>query len=155
MPGPAVRRVVTGHDAAGKSVIAIDEVTSGERFTVVWTTDKSPADNLDPADGGARPVNLVQPGGSVLRIGELPPGAHSAMHRTHSVDYGIVLEGEIDMEVDDGATVHLKQGDVVVQRGTIHAWINRGDRPCKMAWILIDADPIVIDGTELTDGFVP
>src|SRR4051812_23251883 len=72
---PPVRRVVTGHNAEGKSVIAIDEVISGERFTVVWTTDKSPADNLDPEDGGARKVGLVQPGGSVLRIGELPPGA--------------------------------------------------------------------------------
>jgi quercetin dioxygenase-like cupin family protein len=97
----------------------------------------------------------VQPGGSVIRIGELPPGAHSAMHRTHSVDYGIVLDGEIDMEVDDGETVHLKQGDVVVQRGTVHAWINRSDKPCKMAWILIAAEPIVIDGRELTDGYPP
>jgi len=52
-------------------------------------------------------------------------------------------------------TVHLKQGDVVVQRGTIHAWINRSDKPCKMAWILIHAEPIVIGGNELTDGFVP
>jgi quercetin dioxygenase-like cupin family protein len=155
MPGPAVRRVVTGHDAGGKSVIAIDEVKQGERFTVVWTTDKSPADNLDPADGGARQVALVQPGGSVLRIGELPPGAHSAMHRTHSVDYGIVLEGEIDMEVDDGATVHLKQGDVVVQRGTVHAWINRSEAPCKMAWILIHAEPVVIDGKPADSGLVP
>jgi quercetin dioxygenase-like cupin family protein len=155
VPGPAVRRVVTGHDATGKSIIAIDEVAQGERFTVIWTTDRSPADNLDPADGGARQVGLVQPGGSVLRIGELAPGAHPAVHRTHSVDYGIVLEGDIDMEVDDGATVHLRQGDVVVQRGTIHAWINRGDRPCKMAWILIHAEPIVIDGKTLDDGYVP
>jgi hypothetical protein len=59
------------------------------------------------------------------------------------------------MEVDEGATVHLKQGDVVVQRGTIHAWINRSDAPCKMAWILIDAEPVVVGGKELTDGFVP
>lgn len=155
MPGTEVRRVVTGHNEQGKSIIAIDEVAAGERFTVVWTTGKSPADNLDPADGGARQVGLVQPGGSVLRIGVLPPGAHSAMHRTHSVDYGIVLEGEVDMEVDDGATVHLKQGDVVVQRGTIHAWINRSDKPCKMAWILIHAEPVVIGGKELTDGYTP
>ena len=78
---PPVRRVVTGHNAQGKSIIAIDEVTSGERFTVVWTTAKSPTDNLDPEDGGARKVGLVQNGGNVLRIGELQPGAHSAMHR--------------------------------------------------------------------------
>ena len=144
MPGPEVRRVVTGHNAEGKSVIAIDEVTSGERFTVVWTTDKSPADNLDPEDGGARKVGLVQPGGSVLRIGELPPGAHSAMHRTHSVDYGIVLEGELDMEVDGGEVVHLKAGDVVVQRGTNHAWVNNSGAPVKMAWILIAAHPVTV-----------
>ena len=155
MPGPAVRRVVTGHSAEGKSVVAIDEVTSGERFTVVWTTDSSPANNMDPRDGAAREVGLVQPNGSVFRIGELPPGAHSAMHRTHSVDYGIVLEGEIDMEVDDGETVHLKAGDVVVQRGTIHAWINRSEKPCRMAWILVHAGPVVVNGQALDSGLVP
>jgi quercetin dioxygenase-like cupin family protein len=68
------------------------------------------------------------------------------MHRTNSVDYGILLEGELDMEVDGGETVHLRSGDVVVQRGTNHAWINNSDRPAKMAWILIDADPVRIGG---------
>jgi quercetin dioxygenase-like cupin family protein len=66
------------------------------------------------------------------------------MHRTNSVDYGIVLEGELDMELDGGDRVHLKAGDVVVQRGTNHAWINGGNMPARMAWILIDAEPVRI-----------
>ena len=71
------------------------------------------------------------------------------MHRTNSVDYGIVLDGELDMELGDGEVVHLQAGDVVVQRGTNHAWINRSDRPCRMAWILIDADPVKVGDQEL------
>lgn len=144
MAPPAVRRVVTGHDAEGRSVITTDEVTQGDRFTLIWTTATSPADNTDESDGGKRDVGLTIEGGSVFRIGTLEPGARSAMHRTNSVDYGIVLEGEIDMAVDSGEIVHLKAGDVVVQRGTNHAWINDGDQPCTMAWILIDAEPVRI-----------
>jgi quercetin dioxygenase-like cupin family protein len=146
MPGPSVRRVVTGHDASGRAVIASDEVVQGERFTLVWTTEGFPVDNTDPQDGGLRDVGITLANGSVFRIGELPPGARSPMHRTNSIDYGIVLEGELDMEVDGGEVVHLKPGDVVVQRGTNHAWINNSDRPVKMAWILIDAYAVRIGG---------
>ena len=63
------------------------------------------------------------------------------MHRTHSVDYGIVLSGEIDMLVDEDE-VHLTAGDVVIQRGTNHAWANRGNEPCRIAFVLIDAKPL-------------
>jgi quercetin dioxygenase-like cupin family protein len=66
------------------------------------------------------------------------------MHRTNSVDYGIVLDGELDMELDGGEVVHLRRGDVVVQRGTNHAWINNSSQPCRMAWILIDATPVKV-----------
>jgi quercetin dioxygenase-like cupin family protein len=144
MQPPEVRRVVTGHDAEGRSVISIDEVAKGERFTLIWTTDRSPADNMDEVDGSKREVGLAIKDGTVFRVGQLDPGDHSAMHRTNSVDYGIVLEGELDMEMDGGEVVHLKAGDVVVQRGTNHAWINNSDAPCKMAWILIDAEPVRI-----------
>jgi quercetin dioxygenase-like cupin family protein len=144
MPGPLVRRVVTGHDAEGRAVIDIDEVKQDERFTLIWTTEGFPVDNTNAADGGKRDVGIALPGGTVCRIGELPSGAHSPMHRTNSVDYGIVLEGELDMEVDGGEVVHLKAGDVVVQRGTNHAWINNSGAPAKMAWILIAAHPVKI-----------
>jgi uncharacterized cupin superfamily protein len=60
------------------------------------------------------------------------------MHKTRSVDYAVVMEGEIDMILDDGE-VHLASGDVMVQQGTDHAWVNRGERPCRIAFVLIDA----------------
>ena len=78
----------------------------------------------------------------------LPP-RHPAMHRTRTVDYAIVMSGEIDMELDDGAVVHLKTGDVLVQRGTIHSWQNRGTEPCRIAFILIDAKPVAVGDTVL------
>jgi len=71
------------------------------------------------------------------------------MHRTDSLDYGIVLEGEIVLELDDGKSVHLKAGDVVVQRGTIHAWVNPTDKPNRMAFILLDAKPATVGGKPL------
>ena len=63
------------------------------------------------------------------------------MHETRSVDYGIVISGEIDMLVDEDE-VHLKAGDVIVQRGTNHAWANRGTEPCRIAFVLIDAQEL-------------
>ena len=144
MPGPLIRRVVTGHNAEGHAIIDIDETKQDERFTLIWTTQGFPVDNTTPDDGGQRQVGITLTGGTVFRVGEIAPGARSPMHRTNSVDYGIVLEGELDMEVDGGEVVHLKTGDVVVQRGTNHAWINNGPAPARMAWILIDANPVKI-----------
>jgi quercetin dioxygenase-like cupin family protein len=144
MPGPLVRRVVTGHDPQGRAVIDIDEVKQDERFTLVWTTEGFPVDNTTSSDGGQRDEGITVPGGTVFRVGEIAPGARSPMHRTNSVDYGIVLTGELDMELDGGEVVHLKAGDVVVQRGTNHAWINNSAAPARMAWVLIDAYPVKI-----------
>lgn len=141
--------MVTGHDKEGRSVVASDEVLSGPRFTLVWTTDTSPADNMDEADGGRREVGLTLEGGTVFRIGRLEPGHRSPMHRTSSVDYGIVLEGEVGMELDGGEQVRLRAGDVVVQRGTNHLWFNDGEQPCVIAWILIDAEPVRVGGRVL------
>jgi len=144
MLGPLVRRVVTGHDTDGHAVVDVDAVAQGERFTLIWTTEGFPVRNTDLRDGGEREVGITLPGGTVFRVGEIGAGARSPMHRTNSVDYGIVLEGNLDMELDGGQKVHLKAGDVVVQRGTNHAWINEGNRPARMAWILIDAGPVRI-----------
>jgi quercetin dioxygenase-like cupin family protein len=150
-----VRRVVTGHDAAGRAVVAIDEVAThlergrpGHQHCVIWTTDESPADNDDPADGGKRPVATTQPGGTVFRVIEYAPGVAPRRHRTDSIDYAVVLKGEIDMELD-GSTVHLSAGDVLVQRGTIHNWVNRGTEPCVIAFVLVDAKPATAGGKAL------
>lgn len=149
MPGPQVRRVVTGHDEKGRSIISDDGVRQDDLFTLVWTTATFPADNTDSFDGGDREVGIALPGGTVCRVGELPPGARSPMHRTKSLDYGIVLSGRLDMELDGGDIAHLGPGDIVVQRGTNHAWINSYTEPCRMAWILVDAELIDINGQSL------
>src|SRR6476619_6235010 len=153
-----VRRIVTGHDAAGKAVVGSDERMTG---TVrpgrcgIWSTDRMPVDNSDAAAAEQRQGfvvrhNYVGSGqGTVVRITEFAPGSPKFMHRTETLDYAILLSGECDLELDDGKTVHLTQGDVVVQRGTMHAWVNNGTQPCVFAFVLIDADPVSVAGQSL------
>jgi quercetin dioxygenase-like cupin family protein len=151
-----IRRVVTGHDASGRAVVLKDSVIQGREvlagqasFAVIWKTISSPVDNDDAADRAAEPVGLTQPNGSVLRIVDIPPGVRSPMHRTNSLDYGLVLSGEVSLELDDGAMTDLRPGDVVVQRGTIHAWINRGKGSARMAFVLLDANAATHEGRRL------
>jgi len=146
-----VRRVVTGHDAKGRAVVKIDEVSKniissrpGQTACVVWTTESFPVNNTGDADEGLRNVGTTLKNGTVFRIVEFAPGVAPRNHRTDSIDYAVVVSGEIDMEFDD-SVVHLKAGDVLVQRGTIHNWVNRGTQPCVMAFILIDAKPVEVD----------
>ncbi len=159
-----VRRVVTGHDASGKAIVASDDRMTGTSApnrpyisrVEIWLTDKMPVDNSEAAAAAQRNGlvvrhNYVGSGqGSVIRITEFAPGAPKFMHRTETADYAILLSGECDLELDDGETVHLKQGDIVVQRGTMHAWVNNGAAPCVFAFILIDADPVTVNGQSLT-----
>jgi quercetin dioxygenase-like cupin family protein len=155
-PNP-LRRVVTGHDASGRAVVTDDTLlaatpspTGDAAFTLVWTTATSPVDNDDAADGRNRAVGLSLPGGTVLRIVDLLPGRRSAMHRTNSLDYGIVLSGAIELELDDGAVTRLEAGAVIIQRGTIHAWRNpSADTVVRVAFVLIDATPATVGGTPL------
>jgi mannose-6-phosphate isomerase-like protein (cupin superfamily) len=150
-----VRRVVTGHDAKGRAVVKIDEVSKniissrpGQTACVVWTTESFPVNNTGDADEGLRNVGTTLKNGTVFRVVEFAPGVAPRNHRTDSIDYAVVVSGEIDMEFDD-SLVHLKAGDVLVQRGTIHNWVNRGTQPCVMAFILIDAKPVEVDGKVL------
>jgi len=152
-------RIVTGHDANGKSVVLsngpppnVRTKNTGVDFVEIWNTVGAPAliqsVEPEPTDGplqvppprvGSRiRVNVFHPG----HIRKLPPradGRHPMMHRTRSIDYGIVLEGEIYLIVDD-SEVLLQAGDIVVQRGTDHAWENRSDKVARMAFILIGAE---------------
>ena len=151
----SVRRVVTGHDPEGKAVVDIDEVVTspvgsrpGLSAKVLWTTDQSPADNNRNEDMSLRPVHAAVRNGSTLRVIEYLPGVYPRNHRLSSVDYAIVIKGEIYMSMDD-TEVQLCAGDVLVQRGTIHNWENRGTEPCVIAFVLIDANPIVAGGKEL------
>jgi len=148
-----VRRVVTGHDGKGRAIVKIDEVSKnvvssrpGASACVIWTADTSPADNSGDLDGAARKTGTTLAGGTVFRVVEFSPGVAPRVHRTDSIDYAVVLSGEIDMELEKGAEVHLKAGDVLVQRGTVHCWVNRGKAPCTIAFVLVDAKAVTVDG---------
>ncbi|MDB5411507.1 MAG: hypothetical protein JWL84_6419 [Rhodospirillales bacterium] len=151
-----VRRVVTGHDREGRAIVVRDAVVGANerdngqvRFVKIWTTDRSPADNMDERDAALRESGLTVSGGSVLRVTDVAPGHRSPMHRTSSVDYGIVLQGEIDLELDDGSVTRVRAGEIVVQRGTIHAWVNNTSEWCRIAFVLIDAAPVMVAGKTL------
>ena len=142
-----IRRVVTTHDAQGKARVMVDAPAdnptsrrSGHQSQLIWMTDVTPSDLSHHEDMGARDAGRPPPaGGTIFRVLELQPGVSAEMHRTDTVDYVIMLEGAIDMEMDDGFEVHLETGDVMVQRGTYHSWTNRGTVPCRLAAILVDA----------------
>ena len=121
------RRVVTGHDAQGRARVEIDEACG----------------NVISRRPGHRSCVAWQEPGTTFRIVEYQPGVAPRVHRTSTIDYAAVLSGEIDMELDDGVTVHLRRGDVLVQRGTIHNWVNRGKEPCVIAFVLVNAKPVL------------
>lgn len=174
-----IRRIVTGHDGQGKSILVSDGAAPREKdfqsipghgFAQVWSTAPGatvPHRAGDPTDGGG---SLVPgPGGTSLLVVAFPPdavmmspsfdgaaaGAELAsalpgliecfepdapgMHTTDTVDYGIVLDGELWLELDDGVTRQLRRGDIVVQNGTRHAWRNRTDKPATVAFVLVGA----------------
>ena len=139
----------------------------GTASTLMWVTDKTPTEMVGAKDAADREIGVPPPpAGSIFRIVEFPPETaealavrnedvlrqmgvsptagkaprHPGMHRTASIDYAIVMSGEIDMLLDD-SEVKVKAGDVVVQQGTIHAWANRSSAPCVIAFILIGATP--------------
>jgi hypothetical protein len=159
-----VRRIVTGHDRNGKAIVASDEhltaaptpARPGIARLELWSADKMPVDNSEGAAAEAQKKgfvvkhNYVGSGqGHVCRVVEFSLGGHKFMHRTETLDYAILLKGECDLELDDGKTVHMKPGDICVQRGTMHAWVPTGG-PCTFAFILIDADPVEMAGKKLT-----
>jgi quercetin dioxygenase-like cupin family protein len=145
---------VTGHNSAGIAKVLMDGEARNAKFpteglvsTLLWCTDRTPADiavGESVEDMGARIIGTPPPPrGSRFCVMEFAAGTRSAMHRTESVDYIVMLSGEIDMEMDN-SIVTLRAGDVMVQRGTNHAWINNGTEPARFAVVLIDAGPLGI-----------
>ena len=149
-----IRRIVTGHDSKGSAKVLIDGPAQntrtgsspGQFTTLMWSTDSMPTKmpiGDDAEDMGARSLGTYPPvNGSRFMIAEYPPGNHPRMHRTETIDYIIVLDGEIDMELDEGRMVTMKRGDVMIQRGTYHSWINKSADVCRMAFVLMDAEPL-------------
>jgi len=150
-----VRRVVTGHDENGRAIVSIDEISKnivqtrpGAHAAVIWTTEGFPVDNDGSADASGRKVGTTLDNGTVFRVVSFGPGVTPRNHRTDSIDYATVLSGEIDMELD-GTSVHLKAGDLLVQRGTIHNWVNKGTAPCVIAFVQLAAKPVTAGGKVL------
>ncbi len=158
MTNSPVRCVVTGHNAAGRAVVTDDVRLEGRMnptkvsaSTVVWTTTGCPID-MDSAEHGREAAGgLTLAGGSVLRVVDMMPGGCSPLHRTSSLDYGIVLSGQVELILDDGDVTVVGPGDIVIQRGTIHAWRNSTDTVARIAFVLLDATPATVDGAPLPD----
>lgn len=155
-----VRRVVTGHDPGGRAVVKINELCGnvisnrpGSSSCVVWSTEGFPVDNDGDTDPTTRRIGTTIGDGTVFRVVRYEPGLTPRMHRTNSVDYAVVLSGRIDLELDDHQTVSLKAGDLVVQRGTVHAWVNHGPEPCEIAFVLVAAKSVTVgNGTLEAEG---
>jgi mannose-6-phosphate isomerase-like protein (cupin superfamily) len=153
-PNPHVRRIVTGHDENGKAIIWMDGEAENSRYpnermisTLLWSTDSAPADWSHDEDYGARKLGTAPPANgtrfmhSVLQPSQIegaPDPAH--LHRTDSIDYKVIISGEVTMYLDDSKVV-CRQGDVIISRGTNHTWINEGTDPCRSVTVLVDANP--------------
>ncbi|KAG6849510.1 hypothetical protein H0H93_007864 [Arthromyces matolae] len=186
---PKLRRIVTGHDAEGKSTVENDrELLSevpiisktlcwfvakeimqpmssveGAQSASIWvTSDSIPTDDNNNHEDGANRVitdpsnfGLVQSSGTNLRTTELAPGARTPMHRTSSLDYNILVEGELILIMEDGTEKRLKgAGDTVIQKGTMHAWKNPGKKWARWITVLIAAEPAIVDGKSLAPAFI-
>jgi mannose-6-phosphate isomerase-like protein (cupin superfamily) len=146
-----IRRVVTTIDENDKAVVLFDSDSPhavkrpgrGNVSNLLWVTDGCPADMTGAADRASPEAESVDATARMKELAHEPPirglpPRHPLMHRTRTIDYAIILEGEIDMLLDD-SEIHLKAGDVLIQQGTNHAWINRGASVCRIAFVLIDA----------------
>ena len=152
-----IRRVVTGHDAQGRAKVEIDEMAKnvisnrpGASSCVVWSTKGFPVDNDGFKDPTTGEFKTTVDNGTVFRIVHYAPGVTPRNHRTDSIDYAVIISGAIEMELDDGVVAKLNAGDVLVQRGTIHNWVNKGTEPCVIAFVLISAKPVTAGGKPLT-----
>lgn len=155
---PPIQRVVTGHNEDGRSCFVSEDVkepqlvpTGDANFLLLWTTETVPADNNDETDGRDRDVGTTLKGGSAFRIVDMLPGGESPFHRTNSIDYGIVLEGEVELELEDGRKKTVGKHGVIIQRGTNHLWRNTTDKPCRIAFILVEAPPYKHNGVPLDE----
>jgi quercetin dioxygenase-like cupin family protein len=146
---PHIRRIVTGHDASGKAIVWMDGPATNHRYpfekastTLLWVTDETPSDYLAREDPGNRTAGTAPPpGGTRFAFFELQPGSElQPLHRTDTVDYIVCISGSVEMALDD-SFVTMNAGDVMIQRGTNHAWLNRGTEPARLAVVLTDGKP--------------
>jgi len=167
-PLPGLTHIITGHDpSTGKAIIQETRPAQWTdpfnnktmAFNAVYTTSKFPADLNDDADinthnelSAPGKLGLVSPGGTVCRIVDFCPGNDALMHRTQSLDYGVVLEGSVELVLDSGETRVMHRGDVAVQRGTNHAWRNPSPTEwARMVFFLQDCQPVTVGDKTLKE----
>jgi quercetin dioxygenase-like cupin family protein len=160
-----VRRVVTGHDMNQFGCVIKDDVASNTRSsrplsasTLIWSTDSMPVPmplGGDVEDMGARKLgSQPPPDGTRFIVMDFLPGASGAMHRTDSIDFIVVIEGEIDMDMEQ-SSVTLRAGDTMVQRGSFHAWVNRSQARARIAITLVDGERLGIGRAVEHGRYVP
>lgn len=149
-----MRRIVTAHDDQGKGVVARDSQICTEILPHVagsvniWSSDTSPADVVSSEDKGLAETGFVN-NGSIFRIVDLPPRSIGALHRSISLDYIIVQQGQVVLSLDDGSKTRLRAGDVVVQQATMHGWDNETDERARFLAIMLPAVAPVVGGKEM------
>jgi len=151
-----LRRIVTGHDDQGLAIVKADDILASEprrpgyEALVAWCTGQFPVNNDENAYTAGRPG--LKGSRVLLRIGEMIPGGHDPiMHRTETLDYAVILAGQMELILDSGQVEMLEAGDVVIQRGTNHAWKPVGAVPVKVLFVLMDAEPARVAGKVLGD----
>jgi len=165
---PRIHRFITDHNKEGKAIFsdAVPELlewqklSDGPKFSLAYATNKFPVDINNGADVARYKQyqkdlpGITVPGGTVLRFVDMLPGALSPMHRTVSLDYGVVLEGEVELVLDSGEVRLLKRGDVAIQRGTNHAWRNASPtNHARMMYVLQEASSLEVGGKTLEEDY--
>jgi len=162
---PAPRVVIASNDSEGKSVISSDTTNplfgpfgpKASQFTTLYSTEAVPVSNTAPLPSSST-TSIPRPtkNGTVFCTSDMPPNMISAFHRTQTLDYMVVLKGQITLRVDDGKEVTVGEGEMVVNRGNIHAWINNTNEWTRMLFVMLDAEKVVLeDGRALEDEFHP
>ncbi len=154
-----IRRIVTGHNNDGTAIFTSDEsyetivIPSGDAaMATIWSTATVPADCNDTTDGRIRETGTTLKGGSVIRVVDMLPNASSPLHRTNSIDYGIIISGKIELELDNQVFKTIEAGEIIVQRGTIHKWRNpSSDEICRIIFVLTEAKPFEVNGKALEE----
>lgn len=165
---PKINRFITSHDDKGAAIFSNTipeplpwhELPDGARFALGYATNKTPVELSNGTDLNAyenylqNPPGIMIHGGSVLRIVDMKPGAVSPMHRTVSLDYGVVLEGQVELVLDSGEVRIMNRGDTSVQRGTNHAWRNTSKTEwARMLYVLQEAAPVLVNGKPLGEDY--
>lgn len=165
---PSIKRFITDHNSDGKTtfqesiseVMKWQQLANGARFSLGYATNETPVTISADKDLATyqsylqNPPGITIPGGTVLRIVDMNPGSISPMHRTISLDYGVVLEGEIELVLDSGETRLMKRGDISIQRGTNHAWRNTSSTKwARMMYVLQETQPLEFDSKPLGEDY--